>query len=38
MKRIKEVFCFVLILSICISCNKKNDNMYFNGEIRNFEA
>ncbi|MCD7942905.1 MAG: hypothetical protein LUH50_24195 [Bacteroides intestinalis] len=38
MKRIKEVFCFVLILSICISCNKKNDNMYFNGEIRNFEV
>ncbi len=38
MRRIGEVFCFVAILAICISCNKNNDNLYFNGEIRNFEV
>ena len=26
MRRIGEVFCFVAILAICISCNKNNDN------------
>lgn len=38
MMKFRFALCFMMLLSLCMSCHNEDDTLYFNGEIRTFEV